>query len=61
MTSDWRQDRIEKALENAKAAVEFFDKVQASSSDERIAVGRDHVDWILTACRACGVLAKEST
>lgn len=35
-----------------RRAVEFFDKVQAASEGEKIAVGTDHWDWLLNAARA---------
>jgi hypothetical protein len=43
---------LEQALLDLKNAVEFFDKVQASSEEEKIAVGHDHWDWLISAAKA---------
>lgn len=37
------------ALNNLKDAVEFWRRVQKSSEDEKIAVGRDHYNWLISA------------
>lgn len=39
------------ALIELKQAVAFFDKVKASSTEERRAAGRGHWDWVLSAAR----------
>lgn len=39
------------ALADLRRAVEFFDKVKASTGQERAAVGRDHWDWLESAAR----------
>lgn len=44
-------EELERALVNLARAVKFFDKVQASSEEEKIAVGRDHWDWIVGASK----------
>jgi hypothetical protein len=31
--------------------MDFFDRVQASSLDEKIAVGTDHLNWLVRAAR----------
>jgi len=42
---------LKRALIQLGNAVEFFDKVKASSPDERIAVGTDHHAWLEKAAR----------
>lgn len=32
-------------------AVDFFDKVKASSEEEKVAVGTDHWDWLVSAAK----------
>jgi hypothetical protein len=39
------------ACKELTRALNFYDRVQASSEDERIAVGRDHYDWVFRAAR----------
>ena len=41
---------LDAAREMARA-IAFFDRVQASSEEERQAVGRDHYDWVFRAAR----------
>lgn len=45
-------ERQERAIKNAKNAIHFFDKVQKSTQEEKIAVGRDHWDWLESSLRA---------
>lgn len=40
---------LEEALGYVRDAANFYDKVCASSNDEKIAVGRDHWDWLIDA------------
>lgn len=44
------------ALAELREAIEFFDKVQASSADEKLAVGRDHWDWLEAAARQVAMI-----
>ncbi len=57
-TADDEPFAIQAALANLKRAVDFFDRVQASSGDERTAVGIDHYDWLIKAARAAAALSK---
>jgi hypothetical protein len=41
----------EQAIQEIKNAIRFLDRVNNSSEDEKIAVGRDHWDWLETAAR----------
>lgn len=41
----------EDAIKELADALDFFDRVVASSTEERIAVGQDHWNWILSAVR----------
>ncbi len=43
--------RLEKIVKNCAAAAEFYEKVCRSDPEERIAVGTDHIDWVIDACR----------
>lgn len=49
------QSKVDELLEkqdNLRKALEFFDRVKNSSSEnERIAVGTDHYDWLISAAR----------
>jgi len=38
-------------LEESKQAIDFFEKVQQATEPERIAVGTDAFDWLLSAAR----------
>jgi hypothetical protein len=42
---------MDECLEDLRAALAFFDKVQAGSRDEQIAAGTDHWDWLEKAAR----------
>ncbi|WP_312126516.1 hypothetical protein [Brevundimonas sp.] len=44
-------DELALALQDAKDAVAFFDKVRAATQDEQIAVGTDHHNWLQSAIR----------
>lgn len=48
------------ALLELKNAIEFFDRVRASSEDERVAVGQDHWNWLENAARKAAALAPET-
>lgn len=48
---------LERAARNLKAAVEFFDRVEASTETEKLAVGTDHWDWLELAARTVASLA----
>jgi len=48
---------LEQALAGLRGAVEFFDKVELSSTDERAAVGRGHWDWLCRAAREVAAAA----
>ena len=45
-------------IDEAKQAIEFRDKVHCASQDEQIAVGTDHINWIIKIVER---LAKETT
>ena len=49
--SEVRSDALLDASRELARALDFYDRVQASSEDERIAVGRDHYDWVFRAAR----------
>ena len=51
-------DSLDGRIENLERALSFFDQVQASSEDERIAVGQDHYDWVFRAARDVVLAAK---
>lgn len=39
-------------LASLKKAVEFYDRVRSGATpDERIAVGQDHLDWLISAAK----------
>lgn len=38
-------------MNQLKEALEFYDKVISSTVEERIAVGSDHIDWLIAAAR----------
>lgn len=44
-------DELRIAARELARAIKFFDEVRASSEDERIAVGSDHWDWLISAAR----------
>jgi hypothetical protein len=44
-------EQLKAALSELSEAVQFFDKVNAASEDERIAVGSDHHDWLERAAK----------
>lgn len=50
------EDRMRIAVREAADAVDFFDRVKASSQAEQIAVGRDHWDRLEAAIRAVAAL-----
>jgi hypothetical protein len=52
---------LELAADECRRAVEFFDRVQSSSGDEKIAVGRDHFDWLERAARRAAAAAPTLT
>lgn len=54
--SDTESMRV--ALEEARDAVAFFDRVKAASQDEQIAVGRDHWNRLEAAIRAVAALGE---
>ena len=35
----------------SRDAIDFYDKVQAASQDEKVAVGQDHWNWLIEAAR----------
>ncbi len=49
--SEVRSDALLDASRELARALDFYDRVQTSSEDERIAVGRDHYDWVFRAAR----------
>lgn len=55
---DDRVFEMEDALAELRRAVEFFDRVNASSAAEKNAVGRDHWDWLEKAARRAAQLSK---
>lgn len=52
------KQRLATACEEANRAVAFFDKRQASSDADQIAVGSDHWDWLESAVRKCAAAHK---
>lgn len=50
---------LEDACVNMKRAVEFYDRVKASSERDKTAVGTDHWDWLLRAARKVAELTPE--
>ena len=54
-----RERELEGALREARDAVDFFDRVKASTQDEQIAVGRDHWNRMEAALRAVAVLTAQ--
>ncbi|AFU88206.1 hypothetical protein CcrColossus_gp336 [Caulobacter phage CcrColossus] len=46
-----RKSAEPRALEEARDAVQFYDRVQRASADEKIAVGHDHWDRLIKAIR----------
>jgi hypothetical protein len=43
--------RLRAALMYSHGAIDFYEKVQAASQDEKIAVGQDHWNWLIEAAR----------
>jgi Mg2+ and Co2+ transporter CorA len=43
--------RMRAALANSRDAIDFYEKVQAASQDEKAAVGQDHWNWLIEAAR----------
>lgn len=43
--------KLDVAIDRLRQAVDFFDRVKASTAAERTAVGRDHWDWLESAAR----------
>lgn len=43
--------KLDAALNDLENAVEFFNKVQAATLEEKQAVGSDHYDWLVSAAR----------
>lgn len=39
------------AIDNLKRALDFYDRVNASSPDDKAAVGQDHWEWLERASR----------
>lgn len=56
---DCMKTELELAVGNLRSALDFLDRVQASTGDERTAVGTDHWDWLEKAARR--VVAAEVT
>ena len=54
-------EEIAAALANCAEAVAFFEQVKRASSDEQIAVGADHWNWLEAACRRAAALATTAT
>lgn len=52
-------DRVRIAVEEVADAVDFFDRVKASTQAEQIAVGRDHWNRLEAAARAVAALKSE--
>jgi hypothetical protein len=46
-------------IKELAAAVEFYDRVLASTLDAKIAVGQDHHNWIMSAARKAAELKKQ--
>lgn len=44
-------EELQKAIAELEKALQFYDQVSRATEDERIAVGRDHHDWIMDCCR----------
>lgn len=42
---------LNNALQNLKSAYDFFEKVKKSSIDEKISVGTDHYDWLISSVK----------
>jgi hypothetical protein len=47
------------AITELADAMDFYDRVESSTLDEKIAVGRDHHDWIMRAARRGAELKKQ--
>ena len=47
---------LEKQQSECREAIEFFDRVMQATPEERAAVGADHVDWVIQACRKAAAL-----
>ncbi len=41
-------DTLTKYINEARQAIEFRDKVRDATQDEQIAVGTDHINWIIS-------------
>jgi hypothetical protein len=49
---DSQKTKLELAVEEARRAIDFFDRVKRSSfKNEKITVGRDHWDWLESVVR----------
>jgi hypothetical protein len=56
------EEQIQKmyaVIKELAAAVEFYDRVLASTLDAKIAVGQDHHNWIMSAARKAAELKKQ--
>lgn len=51
MIDDWIDQQRGSAVSHLGEALQFYDSVQASSSEDRAAVGKDHINWVLSAAR----------
>lgn len=49
--------KLEAFVENARAGIDFFDRIKDLPADERIAVGTDHWDWIEKIARRAADLS----
>lgn len=54
-----RVAELEAALREARDAVDFFDRVKASTQDEQIAVGRDHWNRMEAALRSVALFSAQ--
>ena len=48
---------LELAANECREAIDFYDRVIASDSSEQLAVGTDHIEWIVRATRRVAELA----
>lgn len=52
----WESESACKAM---REAVDFFNRVQASTDEERAAVGRDHWDWVMKEAKNCAIAGEK--
>ena len=46
---DYRAEEHRSRLHELRRAVDFFRQVQSATREEKIAVGVDHIDWLISA------------